>query len=162
LPAPGTERVFHAQQKLWQALDEETLFSIVLALCQPPQEDVPLVVAVEGAPAGEKGSPVAEADVDEALRRELAAITRQLDALPFRQTNKRIYALLRSPLGKDLPPNVREHLIERTMRNVVDALNADPQVENLFLREHELEWVLYKREHADWYAVEGSARDAEN
>jgi hypothetical protein len=47
------------------------------------------------------------------------------------------------------------------MRNVFDAVDAGSQVEDLFLREHELEWILYKREHADWYAVEGSVRKAE-
>lgn len=162
LPAPGADGVFHAQHQQWQVLAEETLLSTLLALCQSAQEEASLVVDSAGARAGEEGSPAAETDPDEALRRELAAITQQLDALPFRKTNKRIYALLKSPLGKDLPPDVREHLVERTMRNVFDALNADPQVEDLFLREHELEWILYKREHADWYAVEGSVRDAEN
>jgi hypothetical protein len=160
LPALGTDLSCHPPHQ-WPDWDEETLASTLLALCQSEQEESLLMVDSAGAGGSDGGSPASREDPDEALRKELAAITRRLDALPFRKTNRRIYSLLNSPLGADLSPAVREHLVRRAMHNVVDAVNADPLVETLFLREHELEIILYKRSHADWYAVDGSVREAE-
>ena len=160
LPALATDHLSSTPAQ-WPPGYEETLNSTLLDLCQPVQEETPLEVDFEGENPSAADSPEDEADPEASLRRELEAITRQLDALPFRQTNKRIYALLKSTLGKDLPLAVREHLTWRTMRNVFDALDANPEVETLFLREHELEMILYKREHADWFAIEGSIWNAE-
>ncbi|SRR6266705_1808076 len=95
----------------------------------------------------------------EKLHAELRQVSAQLDAYPFRQTNQRISALLKSQEGKQLSQEAREHLEQRTMQNVLDAVDVDPEVERLFLREHEIELLLRKRQDHNLFAVEGSIEE---
>ena len=71
------------------------------------------------------------------LHAELRQVSAQLDTFPFRQTNQRLSALLKSQEGKQLSQEVRRHLEQQIVENVLNAVNADPEVERLFLREHE-------------------------
>jgi hypothetical protein len=93
------------------------------------------------------------------LQAELRQVSAQLDTSPFRQTNQRLFALLKSQEGQQLSREGRRHLEQRIMENVLNAVNADPEIERLFLREHELELLLRKRQDDDLLAVEGSRED---
>ncbi len=92
----------------------------------------------------------------ERLKAELAQTSAQLNTYPFRQENQRLYALLKSEEGRALSEEARAHIEQRTMQNVVNAVNSDPEIERLFLREHEIEIILRKRQNPDLYAAEGT------
>ena len=92
------------------------------------------------------------------LHAELRQVSAQLDTSPFRQTNQRLSDLLKSQEGKLLSQEVRRHLEQRMMENVLNEVNADPEIERLFLREHELELLLRKRQNDDFF-VEGSIEE---
>jgi hypothetical protein len=93
------------------------------------------------------------------LQEELRQVSAQLDTSPFRQINHRLSDLLKSQEGKLLSQEVRRHLEQRMMENVLNAVSADPEIERLFLREHEIELTLRKRQDHDLLAVEGSREE---